>query len=118
MSKPEIVVEPGKLEIIVTMTFNAPKELVFKAYTDASLIPQWWGPRYLTTEIDQLDARPGGRWRFVQRDPDGNVHAFHGVFHGHGRRKDARRLPVGFPVSRGPRRDGRVRHGDRHQRGQ
>lgn len=81
MSKPEIVVEPGKLEIIVTMTFNAPKELVFKAYTDASLIPQWWGPRYLTTEIDQLDARPGGRWRFVQRDPDGNVHAFHGVFH-------------------------------------
>lgn len=81
MSKPEIVVEPGKLEIVVTMTFNAPRELVFKAYVDPALIPQWWGPRYLTTEIDSLDARPGGRWRFVQRDPDNNEYAFHGVFH-------------------------------------
>jgi uncharacterized protein YndB with AHSA1/START domain len=81
MSKPEIVVEPGKLEIFMTMTFNAPRELVFKAYTDPALIPQWWGPRYLTTEIDELDARAGGRWRFVQRDPEGNTHAFHGVFH-------------------------------------
>jgi uncharacterized protein YndB with AHSA1/START domain len=81
MSKPEIVVEPGSLEIVVTMTFNAPRELVFKAYTDPALIPQWWGPRYLTTEIDTLDAQAGGRWRFVQRDPEGNVHAFRGVFH-------------------------------------
>ncbi len=81
MSMPEIVVEPGKLEIVVTMTFNAPREHVFQAYIDPALIPQWWGPRYLTTEIDQLDARPGGRWRFVQRDPDNNEYAFHGVFH-------------------------------------
>ena len=81
MSMPEIVVEPGKLEIVVTMTFNAPRELVFKAYIDPALIPQWWGPRYLTTEIDRLDARTGGEWRFVQRDPDDNVYAFRGVFH-------------------------------------
>ena len=81
MSKPDIVVEPGKLEIVVTMTFNAPRELVFKAYTDPALIPQWWGPRYLTTKIDRLEALPGGQWRFVQRDPEGNVYAFHGVFH-------------------------------------
>lgn len=81
MSMPEIVVEPGKLEIVVTMTFNAPRALAFQAYIDPALIPQWWGPRYLTTEIDQLDARPGGRWRFVQRDPDNNEYAFHGVFH-------------------------------------
>lgn len=81
MSMPEIVVEPGKLEIVVTMTFNAPRELVFKAYIDPALIPQWWGPRYLTTEIDRLDARTGGQWRFVQRDPDGNEYAFHGVIH-------------------------------------
>ena len=81
MTMPEIVVEPGKLEIIVTMTFNAPRELVFKAYIDPALIPQWWGPRYLTTEFDRLDARTGGEWRFVQRDPDDNVYAFRGVFH-------------------------------------
>lgn len=81
MSMPEIIVEPGKLEIVIKTTFNAPRELVFRAYTDAALIPQWWGPRYLTTEIDRLEARPGGQWRFVQRDPEGNVYAFHGVFH-------------------------------------
>ena len=81
MSKPEIVVEPGSLEIVITMTFDAPRELVFKAYTDPALITQWWGPRYLTTEIDTLEAREGGRWRFVQSDSDGNAHAFHGVFH-------------------------------------
>lgn len=81
MSKPQIVVEPGSLEIVTKMTFNAPRELVFKAYTDPALIPQWWGPRYLTTEIDTLDARTGGQWRFIQRDPDGNAYAFHGVYH-------------------------------------
>lgn len=81
MSKPEIIVEPGKLEIVTTMTLNAPRDLVFRAYTDPALIPQWWGPRYLTTEIDKLDARPGGQWRFVQRDPEGNAYAFNGVFH-------------------------------------
>lgn len=81
MSKPEIVVEPESLEILITMTFNAPRELVFKAYTDPALIPQWWGPRYLTTEIDKLEARAGGQWRFVQTAPDGGFHAFHGVFH-------------------------------------
>jgi uncharacterized protein YndB with AHSA1/START domain len=81
MSKPEIIVEPGTLEIYVTTTFDAPRELVFKAYTDPELIPHWWGPRYLTTEIDKLEARSGGAWRFVQRDPDGNEYSFHGVFH-------------------------------------
>lgn len=81
MPKYDLVIEPGKQEIFMTMTYNAPRELVFRAYTDPALIPQWWGPRYLTTEIDKLDARPGGEWRFVQRDPDGNEYAFHGVFH-------------------------------------
>jgi uncharacterized protein YndB with AHSA1/START domain len=81
MSKPEIVTEPGKLEIYVTTTFDAPRELVFRAYTDPELVPQWWGPRYLTTTIDKLEARSGGSWRIIQRDPDGNEYSFHGVFH-------------------------------------
>ena len=81
MSKPEIIVNPGSLEIVTKMTFNAPRELIFKAYTDPDLIPQWYGPRFLTTEVDKLDARPGGQWRFLNRDPEGNVYAFHGVYH-------------------------------------
>ena len=81
MSKPEIIVNPGSLEIVTKMTFNAPRELIFKAYTDPDLIPQWYGPRFLTTEVDKLDAQPGGQWRFLNRDPEGNVYAFHGVYH-------------------------------------
>ena len=81
MSKPEINAEPGTLEIVSSMTLNAPRELVFRAYTDPTLIPRWWGPRYLTTTVDKLEARSGGSWRFVQRDPDGNVYGFHGVYH-------------------------------------
>ncbi|MCL4803624.1 MAG: SRPBCC family protein [Anaerolineae bacterium] len=81
MSKPEINAKPGTLEIVSTMTLNAPRELVFRAYTDPALIPQWLGPRNLTTTIDKLDARSGGQWRYVHRDAEGNIYAFHGVFH-------------------------------------
>lgn len=77
----EIVVEPGKQEIVVTRVFDAPRALVFKAFTDPASIPQWWGPRYLTTTIETMQAKPGGLWRFVQRDAGGNVYAFHGVYH-------------------------------------
>lgn len=81
MSDINIIAEPGTLDLTTTYTVNGPSELVFKAHTDPDLIPRWWGPRYLTTEIDKLEARPGGQWRFVQRDPDGNEYAFHGVYH-------------------------------------
>ena len=81
MGKLQLIAEPGKQEIIIRRTFDAPRELVFKAFTDPKLIPQWWGPRIYTTSIDKMEVRPGGIWRFVQRDADGNVSAFHGVFH-------------------------------------
>jgi uncharacterized protein YndB with AHSA1/START domain len=76
-----ISAEPGKQEMIITRQFDAPRELVFKAVTDPKLIPQWWGPRYLTTEVDIMDVRPGGQYRFINRDADGNVYGFHGVYH-------------------------------------
>ncbi|HLJ33563.1 MAG TPA: SRPBCC family protein [Ktedonobacteraceae bacterium] len=76
-----ITAEPGKQEVVITREFDAPRELVFKAFTDPQLIPQWWGPRYLTTEVDRLDLRPGGQWRFLNRDSQGNEYAFHGVYH-------------------------------------
>jgi uncharacterized protein YndB with AHSA1/START domain len=76
-----IVAERGKQEVIITRVFDAPRDLVFKAYTDRNLIPQWWGPKRFTTTIDEMDVKPGGLWRFVQRDAAGNVYAFHGVYH-------------------------------------
>lgn len=67
-------------ELRMSRIFNAPRELVFKVCTDAKAIPNWWGPGYLTTTVETMDLRPGGKWRFVQQDPQGNVFAFNGEF--------------------------------------
>ena len=77
----ELTVEPGKQEIVITRTFNAPRELVYRAYTDPDLIPRWWGPREYETVVDKLDPRPGGVWRFLNRGADGTEYGFHGVIH-------------------------------------
>lgn len=81
MGNLKVIVEPGKQEMSYTRTFDAPRDLVFRIYNDPALIPQWWGPRYLTTTVDKMDARPGGQWRFIQRDVQGNEYGFHGVYH-------------------------------------
>jgi uncharacterized protein YndB with AHSA1/START domain len=71
---------PSDREIVVTRVFDAPRELVFRAYTDPDAIPHWWGPRRLTTTVDKMDVRPGGVWRFVHHDADGTEYAFNGVY--------------------------------------
>lgn len=81
MGKTTITAEPGKQEIVITRVFDAPRDLVFKTVTDPSLIPQWWGPAKYATVVDKMDVRPGGQWRFVQRDAEGNQWAFHGFYH-------------------------------------
>jgi uncharacterized protein YndB with AHSA1/START domain len=80
-NKTNVTAEPGKQEMTITREFDAPRELVFKAFTDPGLVPQWWGPRRLSTLVDKLDARSGGQWRFINQDPDGNEYGFHGVYH-------------------------------------
>ncbi len=80
-NKTNVTAEPEKQEIVITREFDAPRELVFKAVTDPTLIPQWWGPRYLSTEVDKMDVRPGGQWRFINRDAEGKAYVFHGVYH-------------------------------------
>ena len=81
MSETNFIVEPGSHSITVTHLYDAPRELVFKAYTDPGLIPEWWGPKMYTTVIDRMEVRPGGKWRFIQHDSSGNEHAFHGFYH-------------------------------------
>lgn len=81
MPKLTLVAEPGKQELVITRVFDAPRDLVFKSMTDPSLIPQWWGPRNLTTTVDKMDVKPGGLWRFIHIDKDGNEFGFHGVYH-------------------------------------
>lgn len=77
----KITAEPGRQEMIITREFNAPRELVFKAYTDPKLYVQWIGPRGLTTNLERFEPRDGGSWRFIQRDQEGNEYSFHGVNH-------------------------------------
>jgi uncharacterized protein YndB with AHSA1/START domain len=81
VAKTRFIAEPGKQELRMSRVFDAPRERVFEAYTDARAIPRWWGPRSLTTTVERLEARQGGIWRFVQRDAEGSEFAFHGVFH-------------------------------------
>jgi uncharacterized protein YndB with AHSA1/START domain len=71
---------PSDREIVLTREFDAPRALVFKAMTDPAAIPQWWGPRRFTTVVDEMDVRPGGKWRYLQRDAEGNEFAFHGIY--------------------------------------
>jgi uncharacterized protein YndB with AHSA1/START domain len=80
-SKMRLIAEPGRQELIITRIFDAPRELVFKMFTDPNLIPHWWGPKRFTTTVDKMEVKAGGLWRFVQRDAEGNEFAFHGVYH-------------------------------------
>jgi len=75
-----IITLPSDKEIKQERMFDAPRELVFKAYTQAEILSQWWGPRGYITRVDALDLRPGGKWRFVQHDPEGNEFAFRGEY--------------------------------------
>ena len=77
----DYTIEPGKQELVATTVLDAPRELVFKAYTDPKLFAKWWGPRQYTNIIDKFDARTGGEWRVVQRGDDGSEHCFRGVHH-------------------------------------
>jgi uncharacterized protein YndB with AHSA1/START domain len=80
-NKTVITAEPGKQELFITREFDAPRELVFRAHTDSDLYVRWMGPRDLTTALETFEPVSGGRWRFIQRDKDGNEFGFHGVNH-------------------------------------
>jgi uncharacterized protein YndB with AHSA1/START domain len=75
------VTTPSDLEIRMTRSFNAPRALVFEAMSKREHMERWWGPRKYETIIDKLDFRPGGAWRFINRDRDtGEEFAFRGEF--------------------------------------
>src|SRR5713226_5099504 len=66
--------------IVLTRIFDAPRELVFKAWTDPKHVAQWWGPKGFTNPVCELDVRPGGAWRIVMRSPDGSEYPCGGVY--------------------------------------
>ena len=66
--------------LIAERWFDAPRDLVWAAMTDAERIPRWWGRHGDVTTVIEHDARVGGTWRYVSRGPDGIDHAFKGEF--------------------------------------
>jgi uncharacterized protein YndB with AHSA1/START domain len=81
MTKLTLVAEPGKQELLITRSFDAPATRVFRAMTDPSLIQQWWGPRRFSTIVEKMEFKVGGVWRFINRDASGSEFGFHGVYH-------------------------------------
>lgn len=70
----------GDREVVITRIFNAPRDLVFKVWTEPEHIAQWWGPKGFTTTVSQMDFRAGGTWRYVMHGPDGTEYPASGVF--------------------------------------
>ena len=58
-------------EILIARTFNAPRELVFEAWTDPKHVAQWWVPDGFTNTIHEMNVTPGVVWRFTMHGPDG-----------------------------------------------
>jgi len=67
----EIATVAGDREIVGTHIFDAPRDVVWKMWTDRYHVAQWWGPKGFRTTIHQMDVRPGGEWRFIMHGPDG-----------------------------------------------
>lgn len=72
--------EPAQRELVITRMFDAPRELVFRAWTDPRHLAQWWGPHGFTNPLCELDARPGGTILIHMQGSDGVVIPTKGVF--------------------------------------
>jgi uncharacterized protein YndB with AHSA1/START domain len=74
------IATPGEREILTERVFDAPRALVWRAFTEPELIARWWGLRGSTTVVDQQDLKAGGAWRFVQLQHDRPDAAFRGIY--------------------------------------
>ena len=75
-----IEVPPGEPAVVFRRFVDAPPELVFAVWTEPEHLRNWWGPRQFELVVCESDPRVGGRYRFVQRAPDGQEHTFHGRY--------------------------------------
>ena len=67
-------------DFVITRVLDAPRALVFRAWTDPAQLARWWGPSGFTTPVSEVDLRPGGAWRIVMRSPDGVDYPLRGVY--------------------------------------
>lgn len=67
-------------KIITTRIFNAPRETVFSAWTNAELLKRWWGPKGFTNTFLEFEFKPGGKWKFIMHGPEGGNYENESMF--------------------------------------
>ena len=75
-----VVTLPEDKQILITREFDAPKELVYRAWTEPELIKQWWGAKRGDVDVVEVDFRVGGTWRYVMTAQGGMEVGFHGEY--------------------------------------
>lgn len=74
------ITTPTSREIVLTRVFNAPRHLVFEAFSKPELLKRWFGPRGWSLEVCDVDFKVGGAWRFVLRGPQGERMGMRGAY--------------------------------------
>ena len=87
-------------ELVLARVFDAPREVVFKAWTNVEHLKRWWGPKNFTNPVCEVDVRPGGAMRIHMRGPDGTIYPMTGVFQeiDHRSRQRSRRPQIGLEL--------------------
>jgi uncharacterized protein YndB with AHSA1/START domain len=67
-------------ELVMERNFDAPRDLVFRAWTDPEHVALWWGPKHFTNPVCEVDARPGGKITIHMQGPDGQIYPMSGIF--------------------------------------
>ncbi|MEO5978827.1 MAG: SRPBCC family protein [Chryseolinea sp.] len=81
--KTRIVADAGKQELFIIREFNAPRDLVFKAFSDEHILVQWVGPKEMNIRYEKFEPWAGGSYRYVQSLPNGMEFGFRGICHEH-----------------------------------
>lgn len=71
---------PAERTLVIKRTFDAPRDLVWKVWSDAEKAKNWWGPNGFTAPVVELDTRAGGKWRALMKSPEGKELWQHGVY--------------------------------------
>ncbi len=79
-SSPAVITLPSDTEILITREFDAPRHLVYKAWTTPELVRQWWSGERGEMTVAEIDLRVGGTWRYVMIADGGFEVAFHGEY--------------------------------------
>src|SRR5438270_30730 len=74
MAASNVADEVASKEIVIERVFDAPRERVFDVFTQPEHLQKWWGPKMFSVPISEFEARPGGKIFLGQRGPDGGVH--------------------------------------------